>query len=305
MCRFIVRALQGKLRIGTAQQTVLVALAHAFSDAHLHLPEHGSLHLVRENLMKQAEEMRASGKDIKLPDLTMSVDSAEDVDDGEVVKKEKSKAVSIAAQKRSRRAIIDDEDEDEDEVRKGSEMEAMEEKIEKVIEAEVEAEIEKEIAEEAEVEEEVNASIKTAELLQSKPLSGMIEAITDKPTPESIKMEAFALSIVSYSTAGGEDSDSTAIKAFSSACRKFPKELRYQCAEVAVKRAFSECPNLTLLTRHMMEQPLHDLHKYSRLSIGLPVAPMLAKPTKEIGEVLRRLSGLAFTVHFIIIFGLL
>jgi hypothetical protein len=128
-------------------------------------------------------------------------------------------------------------------------------------------------------------------------LFSMIDVITDKATPESVKMKAFALALYPYSVQKAGDVDAAAQRAYSAANRKLPKELRWQCAEIAVKRAFSECPNLSLLVRHMMEHPMHELHRHSRLTIGLPVAPMLAKPTKEIGEVLRRLSGLAFTVR--------
>ena len=35
-----------------------------------------------------------------------------------------------------------------------------------------------------------------------------------------------------------------------------------------------------------------------RLTPGVPVSPMLAKPTKSISEVLKRLSGVLFTCEF-------
>ena len=76
------------------------------------------------------------------------------------------------------------------------------------------------------------------------------------------------------------------------------KEQICELAVVAVKRAFSECPNLTLLTRALLTRPLHELYLSCRLVPGVPVAPMLAKPTKEVGEVLRRLSGQAFTMEY-------
>lgn len=121
-----------------------------------------------------------------------------------------------------------------------------------------------------------------------------IEAVNEKCTPESVKLKTFALAL--YCAANHSDTSARA-RAASKAHQLLPKDLRYQCAEIAVKRAFSECPNLSLLVKHLLQQPLHMLYRHSCLSIGLPVAPMLAKPTKEIGEVLRRLSGLAFTVR--------
>ena len=58
-----------------------------------------------------------------------------------------------------------------------------------------------------------------------------------------------------------------------------------------VKRAFSECPNYELLAEALLSQPLHSIGKVCSLVTGIPVAPMLAKPTKEIGEVLSRLNS--------------
>lgn len=127
-------------------------------------------------------------------------------------------------------------------------------------------------------------------------LSGRIDAVREKVTPESVKLRAFALALYRASCLIADSS--AAARATAKAHQLLPRDQRYQSAEIAVKRAFSECPNLSLLVRHLLQQPLHLLYRHSCLSIGLPVAPMLAKPTKEIGEVLRRLSGLAFTVSF-------
>ena len=58
--------------------------------------------------------------------------------------------------------------------------------------------------------------------------------------------------------------------------------------------------NLCSLTqiKALLNEPLHLLYKSCRLVPGIPVAPMLAKPTKEMKEVLTRLSGLAFTMEY-------
>ena len=48
--------------------------------------------------------------------------------------------------------------------------------------------------------------------------------------------------------------------------------------------------SLTLLVNALLSAPLYKLYDACRLGPGLPVAPMLAKPTKQVNEVLRRLS---------------
>jgi DNA ligase-1 len=76
------------------------------------------------------------------------------------------------------------------------------------------------------------------------------------------------------------------------------KEERSELAVIAVKRAFSECPSSSVLVKALLDAPLYDLYKACKLTPGIPVAPMLAKPTKEIGEVLKRLEGLEFTMEY-------
>lgn len=77
---------------------------------------------------------------------------------------------------------------------------------------------------------------------------------------------------------------------------------KFELAEVVVKRAFSECPNLSLVVNGLLSRPLlvsqvfavalliifdrrSELHTVCKLVPGVPVHPMLAKPTKKITEV--------------------
>ena len=292
------RALQGKLRIGTAQQTVLVALAHAASDAQLHIPEGSALEPLRVVLARQAEEWRSAGggKDSnqdqeqavlgKEDDLVGSDSEAEMEKNVKTTTKgpSSSKLVMVTGSTRVKRSVIQDDDDEEQET----------EDVAVVVETKVESiDAQENSAEEkmvvVETETETPAVEKDAEM-SVVDLVDRIAAIPEKATPESMKLRSFALALYSAQLSCNS-------KAEAAAHRKLSKELRWQCAEVAVKRAFSECPNLSLLSKHLLTLPLHDLHKASCLSIGLPVAPMLAKPTKQIGEVLKRLSGLAFTVN--------
>ena len=65
-----------------------------------------------------------------------------------------------------------------------------------------------------------------------------------------------------------------------------------------VKKAYSEVPSYDALLEAALEVPLTDLHKACTLKPGIPVAPMLAKPTKSIQEVLKRLNGVRFTCEY-------
>lgn len=76
------------------------------------------------------------------------------------------------------------------------------------------------------------------------------------------------------------------------------KERKIECGVIAIKRAFSECPSITLLSKALLSAPMYKLYQSCKLVPGLPVAPMLAKPQKKITEVLQRLSGMAFTMEY-------
>ena len=65
-----------------------------------------------------------------------------------------------------------------------------------------------------------------------------------------------------------------------------------------IKKAYSEVPSYDSLLDAALSVPLHEMYKACTLTPGIPVAPMLAKPTKSIQEVLKRLNGLRFTCEF-------
>jgi len=66
--------------------------------------------------------------------------------------------------------------------------------------------------------------------------------------------------------------------------------------EAAVRQAFSEMPTFDRLVAALMEgRGKEALAEACRISLGIPVKPMLAKPSKGIREVAERLTGKRFT----------
>lgn len=220
--KYIVRALQGKLRIGTAAQTVLVALAQAFARS----PPPAVQQLIKAHVLEECEE---AGSLFKRQTAADDGDGGEDdiLEDaeGEERGEDERKATSTAGGDGSGTKAVD----------------TME-------------------AEEMSLAEQIS-KIAIREPAEARKLRlGMAGRHWDKP--------------------------------------RIGKEARDELAVIAVKRAFSECPSLSVLAKALLTTPIYELYLACRLVPGVPVAPMLAKPTKQIGEVLRRLSGLAFTMEF-------
>jgi len=73
-------------------------------------------------------------------------------------------------------------------------------------------------------------------------------------------------------------------------------EARMVAMEGAVKQAFSEMPNFDKLIAALMEgRDGSNLLEICHISLGVPVKPMLAKPSKGIAEVGERMAGKRFT----------
>ena len=68
-------------------------------------------------------------------------------------------------------------------------------------------------------------------------------------------------------------------------------------AEATVKQAFCELPNLDLIVPALREHGLASLHEHAKLNAGIPVKPMLAKPTKGLSEVLDRMGQARRDAH--------
>jgi DNA ligase-1 len=67
----------------------------------------------------------------------------------------------------------------------------------------------------------------------------------------------------------------------------------------AVKQAFCEVPNFSLVTDALFAgHTSKTLSEACHISLGIPVKPMLAKPSKGIPEVVQRLSGKRFTAEW-------
>jgi len=65
-----------------------------------------------------------------------------------------------------------------------------------------------------------------------------------------------------------------------------------------MKKVFSECPSLDKIVPAMMEHGVADLPNHCKFTVGVPVSPMLAKPTTGVHEVLEKFTDTEFTCEY-------
>ncbi|KAF8898762.1 hypothetical protein BD779DRAFT_1485423 [Infundibulicybe gibba] len=66
----------------------------------------------------------------------------------------------------------------------------------------------------------------------------------------------------------------------------------------AIKSVYSELPTYDMVIPALLEVGIDDLKERCKLTPGVPLKPMLAKPTKAIGEVLDRFENQRFTCEY-------
>ncbi|CAA9990642.1 DNA ligase I, putative [Plasmodium knowlesi strain H] len=73
----------------------------------------------------------------------------------------------------------------------------------------------------------------------------------------------------------------------------------FECMEKSVKSALCELPNIEIIIQNLLNgDDMNTLSKKCTVKAGLPVQPMLAKPTKGIQEVLDRFNNVTFTCEY-------
>ncbi|KAI5863094.1 ATP-dependent DNA ligase [Durotheca rogersii] len=77
-----------------------------------------------------------------------------------------------------------------------------------------------------------------------------------------------------------------------------PSPQEIEAAETMLKTAYSEIPSWNVIIPAMIQNGIMKLRESCRLRPGLPLKPMLAKPTKAITEVLDRFENQTFTCEY-------
>eukprot|EP00475_Leptophrys_vorax_P001696 TRINITY_DN10933_c0_g1_i5.p1 TRINITY_DN10933_c0_g1~~TRINITY_DN10933_c0_g1_i5.p1 ORF type:complete len:554 (-),score=158.12 TRINITY_DN10933_c0_g1_i5:43-1704(-) len=114
---------------------------------------------------------------------------------------------------------------------------------------------------------------------------------------ESTVMSALAKALVL--TPPGEYKENSTIQELDKSYGKLVDiESQIETALAIIKKVHSEVPNWDLIVSAILEHGLKGLSKHCKLTPGVPVKAMLAKPTKGIAEILDRLKQLLFTLEF-------
>ncbi|KAJ4418170.1 ATP-dependent DNA ligase Cdc17 [Gnomoniopsis sp. IMI 355080] len=79
---------------------------------------------------------------------------------------------------------------------------------------------------------------------------------------------------------------------------KVPSTTEMEQAEATLKTVYSELPSYDAIIPAMLESGILKLRQACKLRPGVPLKPMLAKPTKAITEVLDRFEGQKFTCEY-------
>ncbi|KAF3770349.1 hypothetical protein M406DRAFT_59377 [Cryphonectria parasitica EP155] len=77
-----------------------------------------------------------------------------------------------------------------------------------------------------------------------------------------------------------------------------PSTTEMEQAETTLKTVYSELPSYDVIIPAMLEHGILKLRENCKLCPGVPLKPMLAKPTKAITEVLDRFEGRKFTCEY-------
>ncbi|CAH2056978.1 unnamed protein product, partial [Iphiclides podalirius] len=77
---------------------------------------------------------------------------------------------------------------------------------------------------------------------------------------------------------------------------QFKAELEEQA--LIVKSTYCECPDYERLVGALLQHGVAALPQHCRLTVGLPLKPMLAQPTRAVREVLQRFEGRRFTCEW-------
>ena len=80
--------------------------------------------------------------------------------------------------------------------------------------------------------------------------------------------------------------------------KKIPSTDQLAKGETILKSVYSELPSYEVIIPAILEHGLWNLHDNCKLQPGVPLKPMLAKPTKSITEVLDRFENKDFTCEY-------
>lgn len=119
---------------------------------------------------------------------------------------------------------------------------------------------------------------------ESKFLVRFLEGKLRLGLAEKTVIVALAHAVVNYETAQNGN--------------KIPSTEQLAKGESELKLVYSELPSYEVIIPAMLEHGLLKLHESCKLQPGVPLKPMLAKPTKSITEVLDRFEGKDFTCEY-------
>ncbi|KAK4106828.1 ATP-dependent DNA ligase [Parathielavia hyrcaniae] len=77
-----------------------------------------------------------------------------------------------------------------------------------------------------------------------------------------------------------------------------PSTADIEKGEAVLKTVYSELPSYDVIIPAMVQHGIQNLREHCKLRPGVPLKPMLAKPTKAITEVLDRFEGQTFTCEY-------